>query len=155
MIHSILWVEDDADDVFLIGRAIRKAGLAPPALVRDGTEAVEYLSGAGKYADRKAFPFPSIVLLDLKLPRMSGFEVLRWIREQPEIGRLPVLMFTSSKERSDVDRAYFLGANAYLIKSVDHDDLVETLKRVRAFWLDLTLHPTPALPMIAAPAASG
>lgn len=142
MSHTMLWVEDDADDVLLIGRAIRKAGLPVPSLVRDGREAVEYLSGAGKYADRLAHPFPSIILLDLKLPRMSGFEVLGWIRERTELCRIPVIMFTSSREKADVDRAYALGANAYLLKSVDHEDLVEALKRVQAFWLDLNLHPS-------------
>lgn len=142
MSHTMLWVEDDADDVLLIGRAIMKAGLPYPALVRDGREAVEYLSGSGKYADRLAHPFPSIILLDLKLPRMSGFEVLSWIRERPELRRIPVIMFTSSREKIDVDRAYELGANAYLLKSLDHADLVEALKRVHAFWLDLNLHPS-------------
>src|SRR5688572_30658149 len=101
MSHTMLWVEDDADDVLLIGRAIRKAGLAAPFLVGDGREAVEYLSGSGKYADRLAHPFPSIILLDLKLPKMSGFEVLNWIRKRPELCRIPVIMFTSSRERAD------------------------------------------------------
>lgn len=139
---TILWVEDDADDVLLITRAIQKIGFVQPALARDGKEAVDYLSGEGKYADRDAYPFPSIILLDLKLPKMSGFEVLQWIRERPDLCRIPVLMFTSSRERIDVDRAYELGANAYLVKSVDHSDLMETLKKFRAFWMDLVLHPT-------------
>jgi CheY-like chemotaxis protein len=145
MKNAVLWVEDDADDVLLIGRAILKAGLKPPALARDGREAVAYLSGSGGYADRVAHPFPSLILLDIKLPKMSGFEVLQWIRERPEIRRVPVVMFTSSKERADIDRAYELGANAYLVKSVDHDHLVEALKRVRNFWLDLNLTPTQPL----------
>ena len=150
MSAKILWVEDDPNDVLLIGRAIRKAGLEPPALARDGPEAVAYLSGAGPYADRIAHPFPSLVLLDLKLPRMSGFEVLQWIRERPETSRLPVVMFTSSKERADVDRAYALGANAYLLKSVDHEHLVEALHRLRAFWMDLNLNPSAPTHEIAA-----
>ena len=142
MKKTVLWVEDDADDVLLIGRAIRKAGLEQPALARDGTEAVAYLSGSGEYADRDAHPFPSLILLDLKLPKMSGFEVLQWIRERAEVCRVPVVMFTSSKERADIDRAYELGANAYLVKSVDHNNLVEALKRMRDFWLDLNVTPT-------------
>jgi len=142
MNNTVLWVEDDADDVFLIGRAIRRAGLDQPALARDGREAVAYLSGAGEFADREAHPFPSLILLDLKLPKMSGFEVLRWIREHPEVCRIPVVMFTSSKEQVDVDRAYDLGANGYLLKSVDYEGLVEAIKRVRAFWLDLNVNPT-------------
>lgn len=156
MTAKILWVEDDPDDVDLIGRAIRKAGLDRPALVRDGREAVAYLSGSGPYADRILHPFPTLVLLDLKLPKMSGFEVLQWIREHEETSRVPVVMFTSSNERADVDRAYNLGANAYLLKSVDHEQLVETLRRVRAFWLDLNLNPgAPARDVTAAATKSG
>lgn len=139
---TMLWVEDDLDDVFLIERAIQKAGLGRPRLARDGDEAVAYLSGSGAYADRSVHPFPSLVLLDLKLPKRSGFEVLRWIRRTPEISRTPVVMFTSSNQRSDVDRAYELGANAYLLKAVDHPDLVQALKAVSAFWLELNLSPT-------------
>ena len=151
MKNTVLWVEDDADDVLLIGRAIRKAGLDRPALARDGQEAVAYLSGSGEYADRDAHPFPSLILLDLKLPRISGFEVLQWIRERPEVRRVPVVMFTSSQEKADIDRAYELGANAYLVKSVDHEHLVEALKRVRNFWLDLNVNPTSPIHENAAP----
>jgi CheY-like chemotaxis protein len=142
MSGKILWVEDDPDDVLLIGRAIRKSGLDQPVLVRDGREALAYLSGSGPYADRSLHPFPTLVLLDVKLPKMSGFEMLQWIREHEVTSRVPVLMFTSSKERADVDRAYRLGANAYLLKSVDHEQLVESLRRVRAFWLELNLNPS-------------
>jgi CheY-like chemotaxis protein len=142
MSTKILWVEDDPNDVLLIGRAIRKAELDPPALARDGYEAVAYLSGSGAFADRHTYPFPTLVLLDLKLPKMSGFEVLRWIREHEETSRIPVVMFTSSRERADIDRAYALGANAYLLKSVDQEQLVEALRRLRAFWMDLNLNPS-------------
>jgi CheY-like chemotaxis protein len=147
MSQTILWVEDDRDDAFLIGRAIRKAGLDQPNLVTDGREAVEYLSGTGPYGDRDAHPWPSLILLDLKLPKMSGFEVLQWVRINPACRRIPVIMFTSSREKVDVDRAYELGANAYLLKSVDHEDLVEALKVLRAFWMNLNLSPT--LPILA------
>jgi CheY-like chemotaxis protein len=142
MSRSVLWVEDDTDDAYLIGRAITKAGLDQPKLVTDGGEAVAYLSGNGKFADRSTYPFPSLILLDLKLPKMSGFEVLEWLRKQPELRRIPVVIFTSSNAISDIDRAYDLGANAYLLKSVSHQDLVEGLKRVSAFWLDLNLNPS-------------
>ncbi len=150
MSTPVLWVEDDADDVILIGRAIRKAGLDQPSLVRDGCEAVAYLSGSGKYADRVAYPLPTLILLDLKLPKMSGFEVLAWIRARSEVPRVPVVMFTSSREACDIDRAYHVGANAYLLKSVDHEDLVEALRRVRAFWLELNMNPTPPVALSSA-----
>jgi CheY-like chemotaxis protein len=142
MSHPVLWVEDDADNILLIGRAMGKAGLGRPAIARDGREAVDYLSGAERFANRDAYPFPTFILMDLKLPKMTGLEVLQWIRAQPGIRRVPVIMFTSSQERSDIDRAYALGANAYLSKSVDHVRLVETLKSVRAFWMDLNLNPS-------------
>ena len=141
MTSSVLWVEDDANDAYLIGRAIQKAGLKPPNIVTDGLEAVAYLSGAGIYADRAVHPFPCLLLLDIKLPKMSGFEILQWIRQQPGLRRLPVIMFTSSKSTADIDRAYDLGANAYLLKPVDHVDLVEAVGRLRAFWVDLNVQP--------------
>jgi len=149
MNQTILWVEDDADDVVLIGHAIHKAGLDRPMLVRDGGEAVAYLSGTSPFSDRSAYPIPSLILLDLKLPKMSGFEVLRWLRGIPELRRIPVIMFTSSNQKTDIDRAYDLGANAYLLKSVDHQDLVGALQRLRDFWLDLNLNPTRSAPEIA------
>lgn len=157
MSYTVLWVEDDADDVFLIGRAIQKTGLNPLQLARDGKEAVDYLTGTGAYANREAYPFPTLVLLDLKLPKMSGFEVLQWSWKQPEVCRIPVIIFTSSRERSDIDRAYELGANAYLLKSVDHANLVEALKRVHAFWLELNMRPTLPVHVVAArdPGLSG
>ena len=151
---KILWVEDDPSDVLLIGRAVRKAGLDQPALARDGYEAVSYLCGSGRFADRSAHPFPTLILLDLKLPKMSGFEVLRWIRDHEETSRIPVVMLTSSREEADIDRAYALGANAYLLKSVDHEQLVEALRRLRAFWLDLNLNPSGPTHEIAAAASA-
>src|SRR5438270_829679 len=104
---SILLVEDNDDDVLLVRRAFAKAKLGTPlAVVRDGDAAVEYLGGGGPYADRERHPLPALVLLDLKLPRRSGFEVLEWVRRHPVLRRLPVVVLTSSKETADVDRAY-------------------------------------------------
>ena len=130
---SLLLVEDDPNDVFLMNRAFRKAGFAEPLKVaEDGERAIAALSGAG---DPPGWPGPSLVLLDLKLPRLSGFEVLAWIRSQPRLRGLPVVVMTSSKDKRDITRAYELGANAYLIKPASFGELVELVKCLAAFWL--------------------
>lgn len=150
MSDSILWVEDDANDILLGGRAMEKVGLGPATIARDGQEAIDYLSGKRKFADRSLHPLPSLVLLDLKLPRRSGLEVLKWLREQPELRRIPVLVFTSSKEPADVNRCYELGANAYLVKPVDMNALVDVLQKLRAFWLGPNRFPTVQVPEVTA-----
>ena len=133
---SILLVEDDANDAALIERAFRKSNIANPIqVVSDGDAAVEYLRGDGEYADRKRFPRPVLVLLDLKLPRRSGLEVLEWIRDQEGLKRLPVVVLTSSRQRSDIDAAYDLGANSYLVKPIAFADLQATIQAVGTFWL--------------------
>ena len=108
---TILQVEDDPNDIFFLQRAMKKAGVLNPIQVaRDGQQAIDYLQGVGKFADREKFPFPCLVLLDLKLPFVMGLEVLRWIRKQP--GRaLPVVILTASAEDADIATAYSLGAN--------------------------------------------
>ncbi len=134
----ILLVEDSPDDALLIQRAFRKANLANPVeLVRDGEDAVTYLSGAAPYEDRERFPLPVFMLLDLKLPRRSGLEVLAWVREQPALRRLPVVVLTSSRESVDVNRAYDLGVNSYLTKPVGFEALIEMVKNVNLYWLVL------------------
>ncbi len=139
---TILLVEDDPDDVLLIRRALRNAKIANPLReVADGDEAIAYLSGANGYGDRDANPLPVLVLLDLKLPRRDGFEVLRWIRAQPGLRRLPVVVLTSSRETADVNRAYDEGANSYLVKPVAFDALLELVRRVDEFWLYLSEKP--------------
>lgn len=135
MSFTLLWVEDDPNDVILGLRALRKAGFPEPAVVRDGEAAVSYLSGEGDYADRARFPLPGLVLLDLKLPRLSGFEVLRWIRRQDGLRRLPTVVMTSSKERRDVDRAYDYGASAYLVKPIETHAMGELVRSLYAFWV--------------------
>jgi len=138
----ILLVEDSPDDALLIQRAFRKANLANPVqLVRDGEEAVAYLSGATPYEDRGRFPLPVFMLLDLKLPRRSGLEVLAWLRQEPAVRRLPVVVLTSSRESVDVNRAYDLGANSYLVKPPDAETLKEMLTRVNSYWLALNKPP--------------
>ena len=140
--YTLLLVEDDSNDVLLIQRAFQKASMANPLqVVTDGEEAVAYLSGEGHYGDRQKHPLPMLVLLDLKLPRKSGLEVLEWLRGQPGLKRLPVVVLTSSKESGDVNRAYDLGANSYLVKPVGFDSLVGMVKSLGLYWLMLNKAP--------------
>jgi CheY-like chemotaxis protein len=133
---TILLVEDDPSDALLVRKAAQKtlAGI-PIALATDGEEAVRYLKGEGQYSDRSAFPFPDLVLLDLKMPRMNGYEFLRWIRAQPVLKRLPVIVLTGSIQETDTRRAYEEGANSYVTKPSNFDDLVEAMKTLGDFWL--------------------
>lgn len=139
---SVLLVEDNPDDVALIQRAFRKANIANPLrIVTDGEQAVAYLAGRGEYADRARHPLPVLVLLDLKLPKRSGHEVLAWLRSQQGLRRLPVAVLTSSREAADVNRAYDLGANAYLQKPVGFEALHELVRTLNLFWLILNEKP--------------
>ena len=131
----ILLVEDNYNDVLLIQRAFNKAGIAPPmSIVSDGDEAIAYLSQERQYANTEKFPVPVLILLDLKLPRRSGLEVLAWLRQQPKLKRLPVVVLTSSQENSDLAQAYDLGANSYLVKPVDFRDFVTLVELIDAYW---------------------
>lgn len=141
---TILLVEDDPDDILLIRRAFARAGLQDSMeIVTDGEGAVDYLGGSGSYSSRERFPLPAVILLDLKLPRKSGFEVLEWIRAQPGLRRIPVVVLTGSGQRSDVDRAFDLGANSYLVKPVGLDALTEMMKTLNLYWLLLNERPDP------------
>jgi len=144
-VRTILHVEDDPNDVLLIARALRKAeSSAQVQVVTDGEQAVNYLSGTNAFSQRDQFPVPSLILLDLKLPRKSGIEVLEWIRAQPGLKRIPVVMLTSSKQPIDINRAYDLGVNAYLVKPVNFDALVQMMKTLDSFWLGMNEHPSTA-----------
>ena len=139
---SILLIEDNYNDVLLIERAFRKANIQQSMVqVSDGDEAVNYLSQQGKYADIKTYPIPQLILLDLKLPRRSGLEVLAWIRQQPILKRLLVVVLTSSAENSDLNRAYDLGINSYLVKPVKFQDFVKLIELVDSYWLGLNQPP--------------
>jgi CheY-like chemotaxis protein len=145
--NTILLVEDNPKDVFLVQRAFRKAEIISPLqVVTDGDAAVQYLSGEAPYSDRAAYPLPGFVLLDLKLPRRSGAEVLSWIRQHAGLRRLPVVVLTSSREYADVNRIYDLGANAYIVKPIDFDQLVEILKTLNLHWI--TYNEKPQLGMM-------
>ena len=140
--YTILLVEDDPNDVFLIQRAFRKANLANPIQVmNDGEAAVQYLSGQEPYADRDRYPLPILMLLDLKLPRRSGLEVLEWLKQQPKLKRLPVVVLTSSREHIDLNRAYDLGANSYLVKPVAFDSLLNMVQTLNQYWLIINESP--------------
>jgi len=142
----MLLVEDDPNDILLIQRAFAKASLVNPLkIVRDGEEALNYLEGTGQFADRGKHPVPSLILLDLKLPRRSGLEVLQWLREQPGLSHIPVIVLTSSKESSDINRAYSLGANSYLVKPVGFEGLLEMVKTIGMYWMIMNKGPE-ALP---------
>ena len=134
--NTILLVEDNEDDAFFMKRALRDARIQNPVqLVEDGRQAIDYLSGTGKYADRTAYPLPVIVFLDLKLPFKSGHDVLEWIRAQPQFARLIVIVLTSSSEPVDLNRAYRAGANSYVVKPATAEQLLETAKAFKLWWL--------------------
>ncbi len=140
--HTILLVEDDYNDVLLIRRALNKAQIANPLQVaEDGDQAVAYLAGEGPFANREAYPLPRVMLLDLKLPRRSGLEVLEWLRTRSGLGRLPVVVLTSSRESADVNRAYDLGANSYLVKPVEFGPFLDLVKTLGPYWLLLNERP--------------
>ncbi|MCC5641027.1 response regulator [Nostoc sp. CHAB 5844] len=141
--ETILLVEDNPRDILLVQRAFRKAGITNPLqIVHDGDAAVLYLSGEAAYSDRSLYPLPALILLDLKLPRRSGAEVLMWLRQQPGIKRLPVVILTASQEYADVNSLYDLSANAYMVKPVAFDNLVEIFTIVNQHWLVFNQKPT-------------
>ena len=138
----ILLAEDDANDVLLIQRAFQRNLVANPVqVVRDGDEAVAYLSGQAPFADRERHPLPVLMLMDLKMPRKSGLEVLEWVRQQPGLKRLPIIVLTSSNQSPDINRAYELGANSYLVKPAGFDSLLDLVKNLDMYWLILNERP--------------
>ncbi len=142
-VHPILLVEDDENDVFFLQRAFKQAKIANPLhRVHDGEEAITYLCGEAEFADREKYPLPYLLLLDLKMPRKNGFEVIAWVREQPGLKRLPIVVLTSSREDPDINRAYELGANTYLVKPVKFDGLVEMMRTLHLYWLMLAEKPS-------------
>jgi len=118
--QSILVVEDEENDAILLKLALQRAGIKLPIFtVPGGAEAMAYLNGDPPYQDRSRCPFPSLLFLDIRMPRVDGFEVLRWIRQNPKFDNLPIVMLTGSNEKGDSDKAYQLGATSFLVKSAD------------------------------------
>jgi len=133
---TVLVVDDDQNDIFFLRRAFNKAGLPYPVHdVRDGQEAIDYLSGSAHFQDRSQFPLPDLLLLDLKMPRVSGFDVLRWLETRQELRNLPVVVLSSSNQQSDIEKAQALGADDYLVKPTHFDELMELARKVSSRWL--------------------
>lgn len=129
MTLTLLCVDDSSDDTLLLQRACRRAGVKfIVQSVDDGTKAIAYLSGVERYSDRTAYPLPTMVLLDLKMPIKTGFDVLDWLRSQPAYSDLPVAVFTSSQHESDIRAAYRKGANCFLSKPVQYEELLQVVK---------------------------
>lgn len=133
----ILHVEDRPEDVYLLQYAFSQAGITNPVhVVADGQQAIDYLAGHGQYADRSQFPLPAFALLDLKLPIRMGMEVLQWIRQQPALKPLIVIILSSSIFEGDIKRAYELGVNAFLVKPADLGGTIEMCKALKHFWIE-------------------
>ena len=138
MIHSsrVLYVEDEEDDVFFMRNAFRKLGVQDRFhAVQDGALAISYLAGQAPYADRAQHPLPTFVLLDLNLPIRSGFEVLEWLRSQPQFKSLPVVIFSSSGRLEDRQRAEQLGATEYLLKPTSGSQFLEMARQLTETWM--------------------
>jgi len=138
----ILLVEDNRMDIELTMQAFEEVRLANQVqIVRDGRQALDYLFGRGEYADRAAYPLPDLTLLDLKLPKIDGHEVLRQMRDTPGLKRMPVVVLTSSREEGDRALSYDVGANSYLVKPVSFQGFVEVIRKIEDYWLTLNVGP--------------
>jgi CheY-like chemotaxis protein len=153
----ILLAEDNPDDVFLMRRAFDKAKIGNPLhVVSDGSQVLNYVFGEGEFSDRTRYPFPTLLLLDVKMPRMNGFDVLRRIRESPSTRRLLVVILTSSSQHRDVNLAYDLGVNSYLVKPPNAESLQEMMAGLRSYWLSTnTLAEIPSPGDTGEPSAQG
>ncbi len=139
----ILLAEDNEDDVFLMRRALVKARVPNPLqVVSDGEQVLAYLKGHGQYSDRDQYPFPALLLLDIKMPRMNGLETLSLIRNDPELKRLVVIILTSSNQEQDINQAFDLRANSYLVKPPNTEGMVAALGKFKDYWLGLNQYPS-------------
>ncbi|HEV8543966.1 MAG TPA: response regulator [Verrucomicrobiae bacterium] len=134
--RTILIADDSPDDLFLLRRSFQRAGVLNPVQeVRSGKEAIAYLKGTGPYADREKFPFPEILLLDLNMPEGDGFEVLQWIRDKLPVADLLIIVLSQLDELKSINRAYSLGANSFLAKPGDEQELHNLIKVFGDYWL--------------------
>lgn len=132
---TVLVVEDNAEEVILLQRAFKRTGLdITVQFVVNGEEAIEYLSGNDRFSDRSSFPEPDLVVMDLKMPRKGGFEVLEWFRNLQEGALVPVVVLTSSNREADVQRAYSLGANTYFTKPTSFDEFRDMIRTLYDYW---------------------
>jgi CheY-like chemotaxis protein len=131
----ILIAEDDANDAFILKRALVEAGATGPIhFCANGAEVCSYLRGEGQYDDRARFALPWLVITDLKMPQLDGLDLLRWIRAHPDFGLIPVIMLSASGQFIDVQEAYRMGANSYLVKPSGYNNMVEMMKQVLGYW---------------------
>jgi CheY-like chemotaxis protein len=137
----VLYAEDEESDGIILRRVFEKAGIQNPlTIVRDGQEAIDYLSGMSPYCDRHEHPLPALVLLDLKMPRRSGFDVLAWIAGSSEVSRIPVVVLSSSPSDGDIRKAREMGARDYLVKPISLDQYVPLVLALHSRWLEAVHH---------------
>lgn len=142
--RCILLVEDDPNDVFFLQHAFEQAGIANPLkVVTGGCEAIRYLAGEGEFSDRKSFPFPFLMLLDLNLPGMPGLDVLKWVRERKrELPLLLSVVLTSSQHEHDVEESYRLGACSFLVKPLSTADRIKLARAIKEYWIEWNVPPS-------------
>jgi len=137
--NPVLLVEDNLDDVLITKRAWKKGKInADLYIVNNGEDALDFIHKRNDYHDA---PLPSLMLLDLKMPKMNGFEVLRHIKEDKDLRKLPIIILTTSPRSSDIDRAYELGCNSYIVKPVGFENFIEAVIKIDSFWLELSVTP--------------
>jgi CheY-like chemotaxis protein len=139
---TILIVDDDENDIFFVKRAFTEINVhCVFQILKNGQEVVDYLSAHREYADREKYPLPMMILMDLKMPIMDGFQVLAWLRNRPGLKVIPTIVFSSSDVPADITRAYELGANSFMTKSVTYDGLLLKLQTLSQYWLEYCKHP--------------
>ena len=139
---TILLVEDEASDAVLIQRAFEKVGVRNPiAHLANGDAALAYLEGINQYGDRVKFPLPILIILDLKLPGLSGLQILKWIRTKRDLRLIPVVVLTGSADTTNIQSAYEAGANSYLLKPADRAEIVRVVEALEQYWMQVNVAP--------------